>query len=238
VGIDDPEYGGDADAQLGAIVEMTAYAAELRRQRLAEPRDDLITRLTSVEHDGTALTEDEFGELFLLLTIAGHETTRNAAATGVRLLAAHPDQLAALRADPSPERLGRAIEEILRWACPVMCFRRTAARDVELGGRTVRQGDRVVMWYVSANFDEAVFADPFRFDIDRHPNDHVSFGGGGPHFCIGGPLARLELRVLLHEVVTRLPDLTVDGPVELLRSTFVAGVKKLPVSWGPPSASR
>jgi cholest-4-en-3-one 26-monooxygenase len=233
VGIDDPEYGGDADAQLGAIVEMTAYAADLRRRRLAEPRDDLITRLTSVEHDGTALTEDEFGELFLLLTIAGHETTRNAAATGVRLLAAHPDQLAALRADPSPERLGRAIEEILRWACPVMCFRRTASRDVELGGRSVRQGDRVVMWYVSANFDEAVFADPFRFDIGRHPNDHVSFGGGGPHFCIGGPLARLELRVLLHEVVTRLPDLTVDGPVELLRSTFVAGVKSMPVSWGP-----
>jgi cholest-4-en-3-one 26-monooxygenase len=236
IGLDDPEYDGDVEVQLGTFAEMATYAAELRRQRLAEPRDDLITHLTSVEIDGTALSETEFGELFLLLTIAGHETTRNAAAHGIRALAERPDQLAALAADPSPERLGRAVEEILRWATPVMHFRRTATRDVEMAGRTIREGDRVVMWYVSANRDEAVFADPFRFDIDRYPNEHVTFGGGGPHFCIGAPLARLELRILLAEVLTRMPGIRLAGPAQLLNSTFVAGIKHLPISWNPPPA--
>jgi cholest-4-en-3-one 26-monooxygenase len=236
IGVEDPEFEGDVDAQLSTLAEMTAYAAELRAQRLVEPRDDLITHLTSAQVDGASLSESEFGELFLLLAIAGHETTRNAAAQGIRALAERPEQLAALTADPSPERLARAVEEILRWACPVMHFRRTATRDVEIGGRQIRQGDRVVMWYVSANRDEAVFEDPFRFDIDRHPNDHLSFGGGGPHYCLGAPLGRLELRVLLHEIVTRLPDLRLDGPPELLRSNFVAGVKHLPIRFGRPSA--
>jgi cholest-4-en-3-one 26-monooxygenase len=238
IGVDDPEFQGDVGAQLSTLAEMTAYAAELRAQRLAEPRDDLITLLTSAEVDGTALSESEFGELFLLLAIAGHETTRNSAAQGIRALAERPEQLAVLAADPSPARLARAVEEILRWACPVMHFRRTATRDIELGGRLIRQGDRVVMWYVSANRDEAVFQDPFLFDIDRHPNDHLSFGGGGPHYCIGAPLGRLELRVLLHEVVTRLPDLRLYGPPELLRSNFVAGVKHLPIRFGLPPVGR
>jgi cholest-4-en-3-one 26-monooxygenase len=231
VGIDDPDHQGDLSVQLAAFTEMTEYAAGLRRQRRADPRDDLITRLTTIEVDGTTLTEQEFGELFLLLTIAGNETTRNVAAHGIRALASNPDQLAALAADPSPERLGRAVEEVLRWATPVMYFRRTATRDVELGGRRIRSGDRVVMWYVSANRDEEVFEDPFRFDVDRHPNDHVSFGGGGAHHCVGAPLGRLELRLLLHEVATRLGGLALDGPVEILRSNFVAGIKHLPVRW-------
>jgi cholest-4-en-3-one 26-monooxygenase len=238
IGIDDPEYQGDVGAQIATVDAMTSYAAELRAQRMIEPRDDLITHLNSAEVDGAALSESEFGELFLLLAVAGHETTRNSAAHGIRALAERPDQLAALAADPSPARLARAVEEILRWSCPVMHFRRTAVRDVEIGGRRVREGDRVVMWYVSANRDEAVFEDPFRFDIDRHPNDHVSFGGGGPHYCLGAHLGRLELRVLLREVVTRLPDLRLDGPPEILRSNFVAGIKHLPILFGPPPASR
>jgi cholest-4-en-3-one 26-monooxygenase len=127
------------------------------------------------------------------------------------------------------------VEEVLRWASPVLHFRRTPVRDVELGGTRIPAGDRVVMWYVSANRDETVFADPFRFDLTRQPNDHVAFGGGGPHFCLGASLARLELRVLLAEIVTRLPNLRVDGPVELLRSNFVGGIKHLPVAWDRPS---
>jgi cholest-4-en-3-one 26-monooxygenase len=230
LGFDDPEYAGGA-GQLETMVEMIDYAAELRRARMADPRDDLATRLSTTEVDGEMLSDVEFGQLFFLLAVAGNETTRNAAAHGVRALAAHPDQLAALRDDPTPTRLERAVEEVLRWSTPVLHFGRTTSCEVELGGRTIGAGERVVLWYASANRDEAVFDDPFRFDIDRHPNDHVSFGGGGPHFCLGASLARLELRVLLAEVATRLPDLTLAGPPELLRSTFVSGVKRLPVRW-------
>jgi cholest-4-en-3-one 26-monooxygenase len=153
----------------------------------------------------------------------------------MRALLDNPDQLAKLQADPSAERIERAVEEILRWASPILHFRRTATRDVELRGKTIKAGDWVVLWYVSANRDEEAFPDPFTFDVDRSPNDHVTFGGGGPHFCLGANLARMELRFIFSELVTRLPHLRLDGDVEMLRSNFVGGIKHMPVRWDAPA---
>ena len=183
--------------------------------------------------DGDQLSEEEFDLFALLLTVAGNETTRNTTAHGMLALMEHPDEYAKLVADPSPERIDRAIEEILRWATPVMYFRRTATHDVELRDRTIRAGDKVVMWHISANRDEDVFDDPFRFDVDRWPNEHIAFGGGGPHFCLGANLARLELRLIFTELIRRIPDMRVDGDVEYLRSNFVRGIKRMPVRFTP-----
>ncbi len=168
---------------------------------------------------------------FLLLVVAGNETTRNATSHGMRALIEHPAELEKLRDDPSPERMTRAVEEILRWASPILYFRRTPTRDVELRGRTLKAGDRVVLWYASANRDAEAFADPYRFDVDRWPNDHVTFGGGGPHFCLGASLARMELRLIFTELVTRMSHLGFVGEVEMLRSNFVGGIKHMPIRW-------
>ncbi|HEV7762864.1 MAG TPA: cytochrome P450 [Acidimicrobiales bacterium] len=230
-GLDDPEFTGDVAPGYNAAAEMLVYAETLRQLRSAEPRDDIVTKLTNAASSGEGLSDAEFGMFFLLLVVAGNETTRNAMAHGMRALIDHPDQLAALRADPSPERIGRAVEEILRWSSPILQFRRTATRDVELRGRTIAAGDWVVLWYASANRDAEAFPDPFRFDVDRWPNEHVTFGGGGPHFCLGANLARLELRLMFTELITRLPDLSLDGPVEVLRSNFIGGIKHMPVRW-------
>jgi cholest-4-en-3-one 26-monooxygenase len=230
-GIDDPEFSGDLQTAMISSAEMMGYADGLRQQRAQEPRDDIVTKLTNAEGDGEGLTDAEFGMFFLLLVVAGNETTRNAMVHGMRALIEHPDQLAPLRADPIPERIERAVEEILRWSSPILQFRRTATRDVELRGKTIKAGEWVVLWYASANRDEEVFADPFRFDLERTPNDHVTFGGGGPHFCLGANLARLELRLMFTELLTRMPPLELAGEVEMLRSNFVAGVKHMPVRW-------
>lgn len=229
-GIDDPNL-GDMNAGMAACAEMIAYADVLRTERLSEPREDIITKLTNADVRGEGLTESEFGMFFLLLVVAGNETTRNATAHGMRALLEHPDQLATLQADPSPERIERAVEEILRWSSPILYFRRTATRDVELRGKTIEQGDWVVLWYASANRDEEVFTDPFTFDVGRWPNDHVAFGGGGPHFCLGANLARLELRLIFTELITRMPRLELAGAVEMLRSNFVGGITSMPVRW-------
>ena len=229
-GIDDPNL-GDMDAGMQASAELIAYADELRQRRAADPRDDIITKLTNAEADGGALTEMELGMFFLLLVVAGNETTRNATAHGMQALLDHPDQLARLQADPSPTAIELAVEEILRWATPILYFRRTATRDVELRGRTIREGDWVVLWYASANRDEKQFEDPFRFDVTRSPNAHVTFGGGGPHFCLGANLARMELRLIFTELVTRMRGLRLDGDVEMVRSNFVGGVLRMPVAW-------
>ena len=151
----------------------------------------------------------------------------------MRALIEHPEELDKLRRDPSPDRMTRAVEEILRWASPIHYFRRTATRDVELRGKTIKAGDRVVLWYPSANRDGEAFPDPFHFDVDRSPNDHVTFGGGGPHFCLGASLARMELRLIFTELVTRMPVIELDGPVEMLRSNFIGGIKHMPVRWVP-----
>jgi cholest-4-en-3-one 26-monooxygenase len=232
-GIDDPEYEGDLEHGMLVSAEMISYADGLRQDRELNPRDDIITKLTNTTLDeGEGLTEAEFGMFFLLLVVAGNETTRNATAHGMRALIESPDQMQKLREDPSAARIERAVEEILRWSSPIHYFRRTAAMDIELRGKTIRQGDRVVLWYASANRDAEAFPDPFMFDVDRTPNDHVAFGGGGPHFCLGANLARLELRLIFTELVTRMPDARFDGEVEMLRSNFVAGIKHMPIRWG------
>jgi cholest-4-en-3-one 26-monooxygenase len=234
VGFDDPEFQGSREDGLHAAVEVYTYANQLAARRRDDPRDDIVTRLINAEIDGDRLSEAEFDMFFLLLAVAGNETTRNATAHGMKALIEHPDQYAALVANP--DLVDSAVEEILRWATPVLHFRRTARRDYELGGRTIRAGDKVVMWHISANRDETVFEDPFRFDIRRSPNDHIAFGGGGPHFCLGANLARMELRLIFRELVTRLPDLTLDGEVEFLRSNFIGGIKRMPVRFTPSPA--
>ena len=168
----------------------------------------------------------------LLLTVAGNETTRNTTAWGMWGLLQHPDELARLKADPDTLLPG-AIEEVLRWASPVYHFRRTAVEDTELLGQEIKANDKVVIWYISANRDEDVFDDPFRFDITRSPNEQIAFGGGGPHFCLGANLARMELRLIFREMLERIDDLKLAGTPELLRSNFVGGIKRMPVTFKP-----
>jgi cytochrome P450 len=208
-------------------LEMFEYAHRQRDQRLEEPQDDTINALSIAQAEGV-LTEREFDNYFGLLMIAGNETTRHTISHGMRALIENPDQMRLLKDDPS--LIGRAVEEILRYATPVMHFRRTATRDTELGGRTIREGDKVVTWYISANRDERRFDDPYRFDVLR-PNaqEHVTFGPGGPHFCLGAHLAKLETKILFQELLPRLRDIEITGPVERMRSNFVNGLKHMPV---------
>jgi cholest-4-en-3-one 26-monooxygenase len=170
----------------------------------------------------------DFNLFFMLLSVAGNETTRNAIAHGMNAFLEHPDQWALLVSDPRGHIHG-ATEEILRWASPVMYFRRNATRDFELGGQTIRKDEKISLWYISANRDESVFDDPFRFDITRDPNPHIAFGGGGPHFCLGAQLARLEIGVLFEELAARVPRLEALGEPDRLRSNFIGGIKHLPV---------
>jgi cholest-4-en-3-one 26-monooxygenase len=226
IGQGDPEYGDDglASAQ-AAMAELYMYANELAAQRKIDPRDDIITTLLTAE-GADALTEHEFDLFVLLLTVAGNETTRNPISHGILALIEHPASWVALRQDRS--LLDPAIEEILRWATPVMQFRRTTMADVELGGQHIAAGDSVVMYYTSANRDEDVFTDPFTFDITRSPNPHLAFGGGGHHFCLGANLARLEMRILFEEILDRVERFELVGEVSRLRSNFVNGIKHLP----------
>ena len=209
-----------------AALEVFAYADRQRDERLREPADDVLTALTVAQSEGI-LSEQEFRNYFSLLMIAGNETTRHTITQGMLALMQHPDQMALLQREP--ERIAVATEEILRWATPVLHFRRTATRDVELGGQRITAGDKVVNWYISANFDEGTFDRPERFDVTRDPNYHVTFGPGGPHFCLGAHLARLETRVLFEELLPRLRSIELDGPVERVRSNFVNGIKRMPV---------
>jgi cytochrome P450 len=182
--------------------------------------------------DGDRLSDAEFQWFFLLLVNAGGDTTRNLLAAGLQLLFEHPDQRALL-ASHFDAVLPTAIEELLRYTTPVIYFRRTAMEDTEIGGRAVAAGDKVVMFYGAANRDEDVFADPDRLDLTRQPNPHVAFGGGGPHLCLGMHVARLEIAALLRQLVTRLPDLAPDGPMERMSSNFIAGVQSMPVRFTP-----
>jgi cytochrome P450 len=206
--------------------EVFAYADRQRDARLEEPQDDVITALTVAQREGV-LTEREYENYFSLLMIAGNETTRHTISHGMHALIEHPDQLRKLQDDPS--LIPVAAEEVLRWATPVMHFRRTATRDAELRGKRIRKGDKVVTWYISANRDETQFPDADRFDVERRPNEHVTFGPGGPHFCLGAHLARLETKVLFQELLPRLRSIEPAGPVERMRSNFVNGIKHMPV---------
>ena len=233
VGADDPEYQSDDPHEAtAAAAELYVYAAGLGAARREDPRDDVVTKLINAEIDGDRLSEEEFELFCLLLAVAGNETTRNATAHGMVALLEHPEQLEKLRSDPD-RHIDGAVEEILRWSTPVLHFRRTAMRDLELRGKQIKEGDKVVMWHISANRDEEVFDDPFRFDIERSPNDHIAFGGGGAHYCLGTNLARMELRLIFHEIVSRLDDIAVDGDVERLRSNFIGGIKHIPITFTP-----
>ncbi|HEY7667806.1 MAG TPA: cytochrome P450 [Actinomycetota bacterium] len=207
-------------------LEVFAYADRQRDLRLADPADDVLQALTIAQSEGV-LNEREFHNYFGVLMIAGNETTRHTISSGMLALMQHPDQLQLLR--EQPELIPTATEEILRWATPVMHFRRTATRDVELREQSIRAGDKVVTWYVSANRDEEAFPDPYTFDVTRTPNDHVTFGPGGPHFCLGAHLARLETKILFQELIPRLATIELAGPVERIRSNFVNGIKRMPV---------
>jgi cytochrome P450 len=202
------------------------YADRQRDLRLAEPADDVIEALVVAQQEDR-LNEREFHNYFSVLMIAGNETTRHTISSGMLALMEHPDQLRLLQDEP--ERIPVAVEEILRWATPVLHFRRTATRDVELGGQTIKTGDKVVTWYISANRDEDMFADPYTFDVTRQPNDHVTFGPGGPHFCLGAHLARLETKILFQELLPRLQSIELTGPARRIRSNFVNGIKSMPV---------
>ncbi len=227
----DPEGRGPGREPGRASAAMFAYASELGRRRREHPRDDLVSVLMQAEIDGERLTELEFDLFFLLLVVAGNETTRNAIAGGMLALLEHPEQWRRLQAEPS--LVPRAVEEILRWVTPVMHFQRTATREVELGGRRIAEGDRVAVYYVSANRDETVFDRPDAFDVTRWPNDHLAFGGGGPHFCLGAPLARLEIRLVLEELLRQVAEMEQVGPARRLRSNFINGLRELPVRLVP-----
>ncbi|HEX2302586.1 MAG TPA: cytochrome P450 [Gaiella sp.] len=208
-------------------LDLIEYGRELGESRRREPRDDITTKLVEAELEGSRLTEQEFGTMFILLTTAGNETTRHTISLGLADLLEHPNEAARLVDDPS--LAGAAADELLRRAHPVHHFRRTATRDVELHGRTIRRGDKVTIWYAAANHDDEKFADPYRLDVGRTPNRHVTFGLGGPHFCLGAHLAKLEIRVWLEEMLPYLPRLELaDEPVRL-RSNFFNGVKRMPV---------
>jgi cholest-4-en-3-one 26-monooxygenase len=220
---DDPEFRTPGDDGMEAAGELYAYANELAVRRREEPRDDIVTRLLQ-PHDGEELSVEEFDLFVMLLSVAGNETTRNAASGGMLAFFEHPEQW---------RRLSETFpDEIVRWVSPVNLFRRTATRDTELGGRRIAEGDKVVVFYASANRDESAFADPYTFDVGRDPNPHIGFGGGGPHFCLGAHLARLELRVLFETLLERMPDISPAGEVRRLRSNFINGIKEMPVRIG------
>jgi cytochrome P450 len=212
-----------------AALEVFEYGLDLATKRRGGDGTDLVSRLVNqLPEDGLPLSERDFRNYFLLLVVAGNETTRHAISHTTRALLDHPDQLALLCA--APERIPAAVEEFLRWASPVYHFRRTATRDVELHGRTIRAGDKVVAWFAAANRDESVFDEPYRFDVTRTKVDHVTFGKGGPHFCLGSQLARLEIRVMFSELIPRLGALAPAGPTTRMRSNFINGIKRFPVA--------
>jgi cytochrome P450 len=194
------------------------------------PRDDIVTKLVHAEVDGGHLSPDEFGFFMILLSVAGNETTRNAISHALTLLTDFPDQRELLMAD-FDGRIGGAVEEIVRYASPVMYMRRTVTQDYRMNGHDYHRGDKTVLLYWSANQDETVFADPARLDITRSPNPHVGFGAAGPHFCLGAHLARREIGVLLRELLTRVPDIRAAAPPDLLLSSFINGVKHLPCTF-------
>ena len=209
ISVDDPEFAGSPADAVQAMREMYAYARELAERRRDQPADDIITKLLQPDDAGEVLTTAQFELFFVLLAIAGNETTRTAASGGMLAFFDHPDQWRRLVANPALAT--SAAEEIVRWVSPVNLFRRTAICDTELAGQKIAEGDKVVMFYASANRDEHVFAAPQEFDIGRDPNPHVGYGGGGPHFCLGRHLAALELRVLLQALAERMPDIALDA---------------------------
>ena len=218
------------EIKMNAVGEMLGYAqsvADLKRQN---PGGDLATILVNAEVDGDHLTDEEFQWFFLLLVNAGGDTTRNLLAAGLQLLLDHPDQRTKLMGDLDG-LLGSAVEEMLRYCSPVTHFKRTAMQDTVVGGQSIKAGERVVMFYGSANRDEDIFENADTFDVARHPNPHVAFGAGGPHLCLGMHVARVELAVMFRELLTRMPHIEAGGPIERMHSSFIAGVHRMPIKY-------
>ncbi len=232
VGYDDPERAGDNPYV--AMMELFAYATAMAQERQEQPRDDIVTKLISAEIDGAHLTADEFGLFVMMLSVAGNETTRNAITHGMLAFLDHPEQWELFKA----ERPRTFADEVIRWATPVHVFQRTATRDVELGGAQIRRGDRVGLFYGSANYDEDVFTDPHTFDVLRTPNPHLGFGGSGAHYCLGANLARLEIELMFNEIADQMPDIRKVGEPERLHSGWVHGIIAMPVAYAKVPAKR
>ena len=234
LGVGDPEYVQSLEQLMEAGMGLFQYGLALAEDRLANPRDDITTALMQAEIEDESgkhrLTSSELGSFFLLLVVAGNETTRTAISHGMKMLTEHPDQRK-LWVDDFDAVSPTAVEEIVRWSTPVINFRRTATRDTTVGGQDIKAGEKVVMFYNSANRDERAFDDPFRFDVLRTPNEHFGFGAGGPHFCLGANLARREIRVMFEELLRRLPDIEVTGEPDMLQSSFIHGIKRMPCAW-------
>ena len=231
VGWNDPDVVGDrepVELMFEGVVRLSAAAAALADQRREQPGEDLMTALVEAEVEGERLTDADIGAFFVLLAVAGNDTTRHSTSHAMRALTEFPEQRALLIEDLDG-RIDTAVEEFVRWATPVMTFRRTATHDTELRGQAVAEGEKVVMFYTSANRDEAAFTEPERFDLLRHPNRHCGFGGGGPHYCLGAPLARMQLRSIFTELLTRLPRIETGEP-EPLVGNFINGIKRMPCS--------
>jgi len=229
IGSEDPEYAVSPEDAMEAAMEMFVYANELAAKKRENPGDDIISVLLNAEVEGERLTDIEFDLFFQLLAVAGNETTRNLISHGMLALLENPDQMARLLADPT--LLPSAVDEMLRYASPVMYMRRTARSDTEVRGQTIKAGDKVALWYIAANHDPEVFPDPHRFDVTRDPTDHEAFGGGGPHFCLGTHLAKLEITVMFEELLAAIPDMELAGDVQRLRSNFINGIKHMPVKF-------
>jgi cholest-4-en-3-one 26-monooxygenase len=239
IGQEDPEYQrSDVSEEYAseAAMELYAYAAELFATKRAAPTEDLMSVLAGVEVEGDKLSELELELFFLLLTVAGNETTRNLISGAMHAFFDHPDQWSKLVAEPA--LLPSAVEEMLRYVTPVMNFRRQTTAPFEIRGQKLEEDQKVVFFHVSGNRDEDVFDDPDSFDITRSPNPHMAFGGGGPHFCLGANLARMEIRVMFQHLLDRMPDMRLDGEPQRLQSAFINGVKHLPVAFTPAKPVR
>jgi len=221
---DDPDFDSDPTT---ANAELMGYAYNMAEERRRCPADDIVTRLIEADVDGEAMGDVEFAFFVILLAVAGNETTRNAMTHGMNAFLDHPEQWELFKR----ERPATAVDEIIRWATPVHCFQRTALADVEVGGVQVKKGQRVGLFYSSANYDEAVFDRPFDFDVNRNPNPHLAFGGNGAHFCIGANLARMEIKLIFNELADQIPNIAKLGEPQRLRSGWINGVKDLPVSY-------
>jgi methyl-branched lipid omega-hydroxylase len=239
LGAGDPEYVPDAENVVTAVLqaghELAELMRDLGRHRVEHPTDDVTSALVNAEIDGERLTPDELASFFILLVVAGNETTRNAISWGLHLLTEYPEQRAAWLTDLDGVT-PTAVEEIVRWASPVIYMRRTLAVDAVLGGQQMRVGDKVALFYWAANRDPAHFREPDAFDVRRSPNPHVGFGGAGPHFCLGAHLARREMTVMFRELLTRVPDIAATAPPQRLQSMFINGIKHLPVAFTPGRA--